>query len=553
MLSYEAMIKEKLLTILKVALAKTGIKEEAELQQPIHIDHGDYSTAIALKYAKKLKKDPLSLAKDIAKNIRKTDFLEKVDVVKPGFINFFIAPSALLEKIKNPPKSEQKNYKILLEFGQPNTHKDPHIGHLFSYIFGESLSRLLKAEGNNVFKANYQGDVGLHVAKCLYVARGKMQETRNKSLREKVKFLQTCYQEGSELYEKDKKIEKEIDALNLQIYQNDPAIYDVWEQTRKWSLEFYKQFEKKIGIHYDKYYFESETAKIGKSLVEKNTSKVFEKSDDAVIYKGEKHGLHTRVFITKLGNPTYEAKDLGLVALKKKDFPFDLSIVTTASEQNAYFKVVIAASEDIFPQLKKKLIHLGYGMINLITGKMSSRKGDIVDAFELVDEVTETIQSTYKISQDLAEKIALSSIKYSFLRSDAYKDIVFDMKKSIAKEGDSGPYLLYTYVRTKSILEKEKPKNASIPKNLNEEERELLKKLSRFSEAVQKAAQLYAPHLIAHYLFDLSQTFNLFYQKHPVLRADEETKQFRLTLTKVVGETVKKGLHLLGIETVEKM
>lgn len=550
------MIKSRLQDAIVSTLKKLGVKTPyVEISHPVHTSHGDFSTNAAFKYAKQLNKHPLELANEITKFILKDsiDLLEEVRIEKPGFINFFIKPQIFFEDLQTIKILKKNKVNVLVEYGDANTHKVPHVGHLFSYIYGESLARILERQGHTIKRLSYQGDIGLHVAKCLYVARNKIQEAKNKPLQEKVNFLQECYQEGTRAYDKTKKTEHDIDVLNQKIYAHENDITKLWEETRLWSLEFYKQFEKKLGIRYDKYYFESKTGPLGKKLASKHIGKIFEESKGAVIFKGEKYGLHTRVFINKNGNPTYEAKDIGLITQKKRDFPFDLSIVTTASEQNEYWKVVIKTSELLYPELSGKLKHLGFGMISLSSGKMSSRKGTIVDAFNLVSEITNKIHKKYKTDVDLSEKIALAAIKYSFLRSDAYKNITFDVEKSIAREGDSGPYLLYTYVRIQSVLAKSESTKTSIPSSISEEEKNLLKHLIRFSDVAQKASELYSPHLIAHYLYELAQTFNVFYQRHPILKAPGDLSHFRLALTKQVGSVIKTGLTLLGIETIEKM
>ncbi len=555
------MIKDEILSLLRDSLKKNGVEaREFNLQHPANTQHGDYSSNVALIHANQLKKQPFELAQSIKDSIAQSELLEKVTVEKPGFINFFLSEKALLEKLEEVNGSSVDKKRsiakktVLLEYGQPNTHKTPHIGHLFSYIFGESLARILEYTGNKVIRANYQGDVGLHVAKCLHQVKAKSKQVKElKSLSDKIAFLQQCYQEGSTLYEEDKRIQAEIDKLNQKIYHRDPEITKLWNETRKWCLDFFQQFEKTLGIKYDKYYFESETAERGKEIVEKHVGDIFAKSDEAIIFKGEQYGLHTRVFITKFGMPTYEAKDIGLNELKSR-LDFDLSIVTTANEQNEYYKVVTKVSELIFPKLKGKLKHLGFGLIQLKTGKMSSRTGKIIDAFGVVDLTEDAIKKQYDIDQQLAQTIGLAAIKYSFLRSDAYKNIVFDLEKSIAREGDSGPYLLYTYVRTQSILGKTSSfKAPNVRVELNPEEKNLLRSIYRFPEIIEAAVERYSPHLVATYLFQLSQSFNFFYQKHSVLKADESTKQFRLALTQAVGKTIKEGLYLLGIETVKKM
>ena len=549
------MIQKNLLESLIKATNKLGLNtKDVGLTRPSNVFFGDFTSNVALKLSKTLKKNSYDLAKEIADNIPANKIVKKIEVIKPGYINFLLDENIILNEIKKEIKTNKKQ-KIILEFGQPNTHKVPHIGHLFSYIYGESLTRLLQFLGNNVKRLNYQGDIGLHVAKCLYIVDKEKSEIKNlKTLKQKINFLQKSYQTGSKLYEENKQTEKEIDHLNVAIYKKDKSIYDLWQETKKWSLDFYKLFEKKLSIKYDKYYFESDGSEIGKEIVEKNIGGIFEKSQGAVIFRGEKYGLHTRIFINKLGNPTYEGKEIGLNYKKMNDFEFDISIVTTASEQNEYYKVTTKATELLYPKIKNKLTHLGYGMINLEGGKISSRTGKIIDAYNLIEVIENEILKEYKTEKETAEKLSLASIKYSFLKSDPFKNITFNIKKSIAKEGNSGPYILYTYVRTLGILNKiNKETHVSEIDNLNAEESKLLHLSYRFPYIIKEAAQYYKPHFLANYLFEFSKIFNIFYQKHQVLNADQETKIKRAHITKIVNNILKTGLHLLGIETVNKM
>lgn len=567
------MLEEEIIHIIKNTLIKLGYShDEIILGIPKKLKYGDYYTPIAFKIAKILNKDPYKIANEIAKNLPKINIIKKVKVVKPGFINFYIdnflyvKETCHLIKRKFRIDSERKK-KIVLEFGQPNTHKIPHIGHLYSYIYGESLARILEFCSEKVVRVNYQGDIGLHVAKCLWAIKKNYFQEKDRinsmSLKKRVAFLQKCYQEGSLIYEKDEKTKKEIDELNIKIYQKDSEILNLWLNTRQWSLDFYKKFEKELGIKYDRYYFESETAPLGKKIVLENMNKVFERSENTVIFNGEKFGLHTRVFINKYGNPTYEAKDIGLVFLKNKEYDFDCSIVTTANEQNEYWKVVIKVIELIFPDLRNKILHLGFGMINLKSGKMSSRTGEIIDPFTLIEKIKEEIKNKFQVDkEDLLEKITMASIKYSLLMSDYKKNIVFDMEKSVAKEGNSGPYLLYTYVRAKSVLEKAGENIIKqIEKNLTEnkidsflpEEIELLKKICLFRQFIKKSREFYSPNIIANYLYDIAANFNLFYQKYPILKANEPKRSLRLIITNAISIIINQGLNLLGIETVEKM
>lgn len=533
------------------------------ISHPENTSFGDYSTNIALRLAKELKKAPLEIAQEIASNIEKGDLIEKIEAVKPGFINIFLSQQTLLSQLQPIIESEQygaipaKNQKVMMEFGQPNTHKLPHIGHLFSYIYGESMARIFEYQGKEVFRANYQGDIGLHVAKCLWsVLKNPEELPREKSLEEKARFLQIHYQKGSVAYDESEQSKKEIDELNKKIYQEDSEIYDIWQETRQWCVDFYKHLEQRLGINYNKSYFETMTAPIGKKTVLDNVGKVFEESEDAIIFRGENYGQHTRVFINKFGNPTYEGKDTGLIQLKAKDFSFDQSYVSTAIEQKNYWDTVITACELLFPHLKGKLNHIDFGMINLSTGKMSSRTGNIIDALGLIELVKNEIKKDYPNQpDDVVDTVALASIKYSFLKTEVFKNKAFDIETSISKEGDSGPYVLYTIVRCNSILEKDtansKASNTSI--EITDEEKKIMQLLYQFPEVISLAESSKSPHHIATYLFDIAQSFNLFYQKHPILKADDKTKNFRLLLTRSTKKILENGLSLLGIKTVQKM
>jgi arginyl-tRNA synthetase len=559
------MIRNQIQKIIQHAAKKAGVEDGITLSHPADPAHGDFATSVALKHAKNLQMKPLELAQKIANEIEKGDLIEKVEVVKPGFINIFLTTQTFLSEMKSIvhgndayPALGDKNKKILLEYGQPNTHKTPHIGHLFSYVYGESLARILSRNGHSITRANYQGDIGPHVAKCLWALMQNMpKDIESTSLDHRIKLLQLSYQTGSSAYEENPQAKAEIDALNRALYeQSDRQLVALWQTTRQWSLDYYKIFEERLGIHFDKSYFETQTSAEGKEIVEKNVGKVFEKSNGAIIFDGEKYKLHTRVFINAAGNPTYEAKDIGLIALKAKENTFDLSIVTTANEQNEYWKVVLKAAEFLFPELVGKLWHVGFGMINLAEGKMSSRTGQIITAFSLMNTVRDETMKDFSFEDEaIAEHIAQAAVKYAFLHSEHKQNMTFDIKRSITREGDSGPYLLYTYVRIQSILRQAEGTDTVDLTNNNIEDAEgtVLRLLYQFPEVIEQAAAQYSPHLVAQYLFTLAQSYNLFYQKHQVLKAEGNQKAFRLQLTNAVGIILKSGLNLLGIETVEKM
>ncbi|MDD3648372.1 MAG: arginine--tRNA ligase [Candidatus Dojkabacteria bacterium] len=567
------LLRYQIQDVLFRAVKKAGFpdmqKENIKVEHPADESFGDYATNIAMMIAVRTRQNPEKIAENIIQNLDENSLIQEVQF-KSGFINIKLSKEFLLAKLaeiikegNNFGKLRQKNpIRLIVEFGQPNTHKMPHIGHLFSFIIGESISRTAKFAGYEVFQANYQGDVGPHVAKCIWAY------LRNKpeipvSYREKAMLLQQMYQEGATAYKENDKAKEEIDEINKKIYLKDPSILDIWKETREWSVKFYKEFEEKLGVHYDRYYYESEAADPGKKIVEENVGKVFKESEGAIIFEGSKHGLHDRVFITKKGTPTYEAKDMALQPLKYKEWPFEKMVIMTAHEQNEYFSVVFKALETLDQKFQGKLMHLGFGMVNLKSGKMSSRTGNIITGISLIEQGIDAVKLIIQDKEGLAkdevdnitEKVGIAAVKYSLLKGNPLQNVSFDFKESISFEGNSGPYLQYTYARAKSILKEASPKTLTLEPvtKFNPEELALLRTFYRFPEIVSESAKNLSPNIIAGYLFDLAQKFNLFYKKHPVLKADEGMKQTRLAITRAVAQVLKNGLFLLGIDTLEKM
>lgn len=544
--------------------------DSIKIMTPKHSQFGDYSlNVLSLKGEKS--------AEVVLATLQGSALFEKVELVG-SFINFFVSQTELLKHTnkalthpddfgKTTPESPQIPLKIMLEYGTPNTHKLPHIGHLFSYVYGESLSRLLQWAGHEIFRENYQGDVGLHVAKCLYIVQQKQEALADlKNLDEKVQFLQTCYQEGSAAYEDSEEAKAAIVVLNKKIYAQDPEIAELWKTTREWSVEYYKEFEALLGVKIQKHYFESQTWETGMKLVKDNVGKIFEESDGAIIFKGENYGLHTRVFVTSYDTPTYEAKDMGLAKMKSEEWDFDIALVTTAREQNSYWDVVIKAAELVVPELKGKLKHFGFGFIDLKGGKMASRTGNILSGVDLVatveNKVIDTLLSGTENQSESAQILAVGAIKYAFLRSDSQKNMYFDIDESVSLNGNSGPYVQYAYARMKSIVRKHMstgseelpPIAAQAIEHLEPSELHLLRLIPRFEEVLSDAAKAYAPHLICTYVLDVTQAFNAFYENVSVLNADtEEQKNFRLALTLATSTIVKNALYVLGIDTIEKI
>jgi len=562
------MIKDEILKNLQVSLQKLNIKDTVVLEKPANPDFGDYSTSIALKLTKLLKKNPTEIAQEIADNLPKNTNIKKVEIIKPGFINFWINNDFLVKNISSLLKNEQidypkhhlgKNKKIMVEFAHPNTHKLFHIGHLRNISTGESIVRILEAVGNKVIRSNYEGDVGLHIAKCLFgIKNSKTDIKKLKTLQEKIEFIGKMYSSGTKAYEDDEKSKQEIIKINKMIYDRDPEIMPLWTETRQWSLEYFDQNYKRFYSHFDRLYFESEFYERGVEIVNDALKKgILEKSQGAIIFNGKKYGIDTRVFINSLGFPTYEGKEPALAEKEFTDFgELDKAIHVVTPEQTSFFKVTFKVEELLDEKkYKDKQYHLIYEWVKLKAGKMSSREGNIIEANWLIDEVKKKILEKSKCDEETAEVLAVASVKYSFLKNGTQTIIHFDIDESIAVDGNSAPYLIYTYVRCLSVLKKSDGSNEIVEHfdKANVDELNVLRLVNQFPEIVQQAAIQLSPNLIANYLYDLTQKYNYFYQKNKILESEKETKQFRLMLTKAVGKIIKEGLYLLGIKTVEKM
>ena len=565
------MIREEIEKILQNALEELHLPAgEISLEHPENAEHGDYSTNIALILGKQFKKNPQEIAEKIASAVRgqKSAIIQKVEALN-GFVNLFVSKEYLVEELSRVVKEadkyglskKSKGKKVMVEFTDPNPFKEFHIGHLYSNIVGETLCRLFEANGAVVKRANYQGDVGVHVAKAIWGIQKLNADPHD------IEALGKAYAHGAQTYESDPAAKKEIDALNKVIYERtDEHVNILYDAGRASSLEYFEQIYKRLGTKFDFYYFERDAGKKGLEIVREHLKKgIFQESEGAIIFPGEKYGLHSRVFINSQGLPTYEAKELGLAPTKYKDFKYDQSSIVTGNEIVEYFKVLLAALKQVYPDLGEKTKHVSHGMVRLSEGKMSSRTGMIIRGEDLLDEtksrVLQFMESSgsaipQKERERAAELIAVGAVKYSLLRVSLGKDIIFDFEKSLSLQGDSGPYLQYTYARCRSILGKARSTNFEIRNSveLSKEELDLLRTIYKFPEVVQEAAEKYAPNLVCNFVFDLAQLYNNFYNTHSVLQADtEEQKHFRLLLTSAVAQLIQNSLSLLGIQTLEKM
>ncbi len=511
-----------------------------ELTRP-EAQFGDFSTNIALKLAKQLGKNPREVAEALAVKLRETlgGQVSKVDIAGPGFINLTLSDEALLKGLESKPTQSYKGQEVLVEFGDPNPFKAMHIGHLYSYIVGDAISSLLEVAGASVKRLSYHGDVGLHVAKAIWAMQqdGTSAETGQ------------AYAKGAKAYEEDPQAKKQIDTINAQIYANDPSLKELYEEGKKRSFADFDKTLQELGIKNDKRYLESESAPAGINIVKENTGKVFTESEGAVIYEGEKAGLHTRVFITGKGLPTYETKDLGLTTLKDKDYPeAKLSVIITAHEQAEYFKVMLAALAEINPAVAKKTKHLSHGFVSLSSGKMSSRTGDVYSAVDLLTDVKKIAD---KLFPDSAHDMQLGAVKYAFIKHRLGGDLTYDIDESVSLEGNSGPYLQYAHARARSILRKAGKDGELKDAELEADERLLVRKLTEYPEVADRAVQELMPHHICTYLYELAQVFNRFYEHNRVI--GDKREAIRLGLVQQYAETLQFGLQTLGMVAPDKM
>ncbi len=562
-------IQSEIKKIIEKALQELDIKVgKIHLEHPVDLSMGDYSTNVAMVWAKKVKQNPKELAEKIVEKINFVDVrrLQKVEVAGPGFINFYLSSKFFEESISEILKAGDKygdnenlkGQKVMVEYTDPNPFKELHIGHLVPNAIGESVSRIIEKNGAEVRRVTFQGDVGMHVAKAIW-GLGKLGVTTDSGFT--AKDLGKAYAEGSKFFEENEEIKEEIKELNKKIYEMHEGVNvdfkKLYEKGKDISLKYFEEVYKVLGSNFDNYFFESETGLIGEKIVKENIGKVFKKSQDAVIFEGEEYGLHTRVFINAQGLPTYETKDVGLIIAKQEWWLHDTSITITGGEQETYFKVVMKAVELALPKLAGTMKLIANGMLKLSNGKMSSRTGDVIRAVDLIDDIKNKVEEKVKdVDKKTIQDVAVGAIKYSILKSTSGKDIIFDFEKSISFEGNSGPYLQYTYARAKSILEKAKVE--SIKKwvsdtHQNNEILEIEKLLYRFPEVVERAGEEYQPHYIATYLFELAQAFNSYYGNNKIVDKNDENSPFKVALSEAVAHTIRNGLYLLGIEAPNRL
>jgi arginyl-tRNA synthetase len=535
------------------------------------IRNADFVCNIALKQVNQKQKPAQEIAveyKKILQNDAKIlSFFEKIEVTPQGFLEFFVSQEALFSLTKENTKNWGKGNllegkRIMVEFSCLNAMKPFHIGHFRNIILGESLSRILEFQEAKICRATFYGDIGMNIAKCIYgIVHTEEDLPENESLKNRMDFLGKCYAKGGTAFEENEEAKKDIQSISKNLYTGENDTHQkLFEIGRKWSFEYFETLYTTLDCHFDEYFYESESWKIGKEIVEKNIGSIFTLSNGAVVFEGEKYNpsLHTRVFINSEGNPTYETKDIGLALQQYKAFPYDTNIHVVGNEQTQYFSVVFEAQNQLFPEIKGKQYHLSYGLVKLSEGKMSSRTGKVItgewlinEAKKLAAEIMETRNIPEK--EKTIESVALGALKFALLHIQAKNDSILDLKKSVKMEGDSGPYIQYAYARIQSILDKTENllyNEEEIQKALTSDDCMLLRRVQYFPLITARCAQEYTTHYLTHYLLKLVSEFSSWYAKHSVLQAEtEELKAGRIQIIRCIQNTLKQGLYLLSINT----
>ena len=564
-------------------------------------------TLVVFPFLKISHKKPEDTAQDLGQYIKDNcQAIADYNVVK-GFLNLVIDKKAWLgllnemnanEKFGEKPVTENSPL-VMIEYSSPNTNKPLHLGHVRNNLLGWSLAQIMEANGNKVVKTNIVNDRGIHICKSMLAwlkyGNGETPESSGKKgdhligdyyvafdkhYREEVKTLKAQYMaEGmdEEAAEKKAKEEspliKEAHEMLVKWEQNDPEVRALWKKMHDWVYAGFDETYKALGVGFDKIYYESNTYLVGKKKVEEGLAKglFFRKDDNSVWADLTGEGLDQKLLLRSDGTSVYMTQDIGTAEMRFNDFPIDKMIYVVGNEQNYHFQVLSILLDRLGFKWGKELVHFSYGMVELPNGKMKSREGTVVDADDLIaamigdakqtsEELGKFKDMTEEERNEIARIVGMGALKYFILKVDARKNMLFNPEESIDFNGNTGPFIQYTYARIRSILRKAQAEGIAIPAQLgenmplNEKEIELIQKLNEFGAAVEQAGKDYSPSGIANYCYELTKAFNQFYHDYSILGADtEDEKIVRLVLAQNVGKTLKNGMALLGIEVPERM
>ena len=564
-------------------------------------------TLVVFPFLKISHKKPEDTAQDLGQYIKANcQAIADYNVVK-GFLNLVIDKKAWLgllnemnanEKFGEKPVTENSPL-VMIEYSSPNTNKPLHLGHVRNNLLGWSLAQIMEANGNKVVKTNIVNDRGIHICKSMLAwlkyGNGETPETSGKKgdhligdyyvafdkhYREEVKTLKAQYMaEGMDEESAEKKAKeespliKEAHEMLVKWEQNDPEVRALWKKMNDWVYAGFDETYKALGVGFDKIYYESNTYLVGKKKVEEGLAKglFFRKDDNSVWADLTDEGLDQKLLLRSDGTSVYMTQDIGTAEMRFNDFPIDKMIYVVGNEQNYHFQVLSILLDRLGFKWGKELVHFSYGMVELPNGKMKSREGTVVDADDLIaamigdakqtsEELGKFKDMTEEERNEIARIVGLGALKYFILKVDARKNMLFNPEESIDFNGNTGPFIQYTYARIRSILRKAQAEGIAVPAQLgenmplNEKEIELIQKLNEFGAAVEQAGKDYSPSGIANYCYELTKAFNQFYHDYSILGADtEDEKIVRLVLAQNVGKTLKNGMALLGIEVPERM
>lgn len=564
-------------------------------------------TLVVFPFLKISRKKPEDTAQDIGEYIKQNcDAIADFNVVK-GFLNLVIDSKAwigLLNEMNSNPKFGEKPVTensplVMIEYSSPNTNKPLHLGHVRNNLLGWSLAQIMEANGNRVIKTNIVNDRGIHICKSMLAwlkfGNGETPETSGKKgdhligdyyvafdkhYREEVAELKAKYvaegmdeEAATEKAKAEAPLIKEAHEMLVKWENNDPEVRALWKKMNDWVYAGFDETYKALGVGFDKIYYESNTYLVGKKKVEEGLAKglFFRKPDNSVWADLTDEGLDQKLLLRADGTSVYMTQDIGTAEMRFADYPIDKMIYVVGNEQNYHFQVLSILLDRLGFKWGKELVHFSYGMVELPNGKMKSREGTVVDADELieamVDDALKTSEELGKFKdmseeerREIARVVGLGALKYFILKVDARKNMLFNPEESIDFNGNTGPFIQYTYARIRSILRKAEAEGITIPASLeanmplNEKEIELIQKIGEFGAAVEQAGKDYSPSGIANYCYELTKAFNQFYHDYSILGADtQEEKLVRLVLAANVAKTLRNGMALLGIEVPERM
>lgn len=589
------MVKDEIRNQLQSILAELGTSDVMpQIEQPADISHGDYSTNIALIAAKRLGRNPRELAEKIIERFKIQDSrfknsIDKLEVAGPGFINFWIAKEELRKNIVSLLNGyivrEKNGRKIIVEYSSPNIAKPFTIGHLRSTIIGDAIANLLEAVGYTVYRDSHVGDWGTQFGKQIYAIKTWGSEAEIENAERPVKVLVDLYVRFHEEAEKNPAIEDEGRAWFKKLEDGDPEARRIWQKCINWSWKEFDAIYMRLGVSftendgkgYGESFFEDLMQPVIDELRKKGLLK--EGKDGAqLIFFDDNTSLPPLMILKKDGATLYSTRDLATDKFRLEKYGKGITIVNeVGAEQALYFQQLYAVEEMLNWFKKNQRVHVKHGLYRFKDEKMSTRKGNVIWLEEVLAEAVKQAGKLANRSEnsanqkksenqfigvpELSEAVGIGALKWNDLKRDAKQDIVFDWDEMLNMEGNSGPYLQYTYARTRSVLAKIQNSEFRIQNLKLEtgnlkfeiEEQELLRLIYKFDETVIEAAEKFSPNILCNYLFNLAQQFNLFYQKVPILKSDAEQREFRLAITAAVGNIIKTGLNLLGIEAPERM